>query len=134
MNGNRAACAVLAVVATLPTACATDSSDSGPPPVAESGSVTAPAPDVPPPQITVEGTVSWRTDHVGCAEMVTNRGQILRLVGQVATDHERAVFGGSPSNEYVRITGHAFDALKNATVCGSGIPFVVEKVEPARLK
>ncbi|OXM44269.1 hypothetical protein CFP71_40665 [Amycolatopsis thailandensis] len=82
------------------------------------------------PQVVIDGTATWRTDHVGCAAMVTDHGQTLRLVGQVATDHERAVFEGGPAQERVRITGYTLDPLGSATVCGSGIPFVAEKVEP----
>ncbi|UUV32053.1 hypothetical protein NQK81_00995 [Amycolatopsis roodepoortensis] len=117
----------LAATAAFLIACSGDAPGPSPPPT--TGWVNPAPADRPGPQIVVDGTATWRTDHIGCAEMVTDHGQKLRLVGQVATDHERAVFEGAPAQERVRITGYTFDPLANATVCGSGIPFVAEKVE-----
>ncbi|HET6285816.1 MAG TPA: hypothetical protein VFG15_03565 [Amycolatopsis sp.] len=123
---------VLTATAASLLACGSNARGPSPPPTTK---WVNPAPtDRPGPQIVVDGTATWRTAHVGCAEMVTDYGQKLRLVGQVATDHERAVFEGGPAQEHVRITGYTFDPLANATVCGSGIPFVTEKVEPIPIR
>ncbi|MFI5591254.1 hypothetical protein ACIA5G_39810 [Amycolatopsis sp. NPDC051758] len=74
--------------------------------------------------------VTWRTAHIGCAEMVTANNQHLRLIGQVATDHERATLGAGPRSERLRVTGFVPQRDKvGATVCGSGIPFVLERIE-----
>ncbi|SEP54502.1 hypothetical protein SAMN04489732_1514 [Amycolatopsis saalfeldensis] len=127
----RAAAAGIAFTAMTLAACS-PGSPSPPPsrPPAPTASVNTPPPDQRGPEVTVEGTVAWRTDHVGCAEMVTTAGQQLRITGQMATDRERAVFGGAAPSERVRITGYAFVPLNSATPCGGGLPFVAEKVEP----
>ncbi|WP_219152397.1 hypothetical protein [Amycolatopsis sp. TNS106] len=119
---------MLAVAAISVSACSHSPPAPLSPPVTDR--VHPALPGKPGPQIVVEGTATWRTDHVGCATMMTDHGQMLRLVGQVATDHERAVFEGGPTQEHVRIVGYTFDPMTNATVCGSGLPFVAEKVTP----
>ncbi|RSM80582.1 hypothetical protein DL991_10755 [Amycolatopsis sp. WAC 01375] len=119
---------LLAAAAATLTACSGD--PPSPHPVPTAGWVTLAPPEQPGPRIVIEGTVTWRTDHVGCAEMVTDHGQTLRLVGDVATGHERAVFEGGPAQEYARVTGYTINPHASATVCGSGIPFVAERVEP----
>ena len=55
----------------------------------------------------------------------------VRLIGQLATDRERAALGSGPRSEHLRVTGFVPQRdLVGETVCGSGIPFKLEKVEP----
>jgi hypothetical protein len=126
---------VAAITVGTVTACSATSPNS-PPPTAASSPPTAahlmqPQPDRPGPLVQVDGQVTWRTTHIGCAEMITAGGQHLRLIGQLATDRERTALGSGPRSEHLRVTGFVPQRdLVGETVCGSGIPFKLEKVEP----
>ncbi len=125
--------AVAAVTAGAISGC---SASNSPPTTATAAPPTAttlmrPQPDRPGPRVQVDGQVAWRTAHIGCAQMVTASGQYLRLIGQLATDRERAALGSGPRSEYLRITGFVPQRSNvGETVCGSGIPFSLEKVDP----
>jgi hypothetical protein len=134
-HGRSLTVAAVAIIAGAVSGCSVSSSN--PPPPAPSSEPPAaatlmqPQPDRPGPLVQVDGQVSWRTIHVGCAEMLTAAGQHLRLIGQLATDRERAALGSGPRSEHLRVTGFVPQRDKvGETVCSSGIPFKVERVEP----
>lgn len=122
-----AAVTAATALALLAAACSGNPAPPSPPTPAPS-TVARPAPSQRGPQVVVEGTVRWRTGHLGCAEMVTTAGQHLQLTGALATAHERAALDGGPAIQRMRITGYAPPALE--TVCGSALAFHPERADP----
>lgn len=113
--------------------CSSASIPSPPPrstaPPAPATRITTPVAGQRGPQITVRGTVYWRTNHPGCAELSTAAGQDVYLVGQLATQHEqRAESNAEPASVQVQITGYV--PVVEPSVCGPGLPFLVEQVTP----
>src|SRR4051812_42323757 len=127
--------AAFATTVAITTLAGCSGASSPAPPSSDSPPTTAtalpqPQPDRAGSRVQVEGLVTWRTAHIGCAEMVTANGQRLRLVGQLATDRERAALGAGPRSERLRVAGFVPQRNKvGDTVCGSGIPFVLETIE-----
>jgi hypothetical protein len=121
----------LATAAAVLAGCSSGSTPSPPPrstaPPAPAERITTPVAGQRGPQITVRGTVYWRTNHPGCAELSTVAGQDVYLVGQLATQHEqRAETNAEPASVQVQITGYV--PVVEPSVCGPGLPFLVEQV------